>query len=124
MQKNSLMNLQDVCGSDSNCNNSCWFIICVWLIESSISVYFHLFSLLKCFAFPSCIGFDLQVPIDSMQGLDLGGQVGHGGYGTLGTDMDLDSPPDINFDTLEPMLPSPPQDADATQMAAWYDTDV
>jgi len=68
-------------------------------------------------------GFDLQVPIDSMQGLDLGGQV-HGGYGTLGTDMDLDSPPDLNFDTLEPMLPSPPQDADAAQMAAWYDTDL
>lgn len=80
-------------------------------------------SLLNYCSFLS-IGFDLQVPIDSMQGLDLGGQVGHGGYGTLGTDMDLDSPPDINFDTLEPMLPSPPQDADATQMAAWYDTDV
>ncbi|GIY18985.1 catenin beta [Caerostris extrusa] len=67
-------------------------------------------------------GFDLQVPIDSMQGLDLGGQVG---YGPLDTDMDLDSPPDLNFDTLEPMLPSPPQNGDASQqMAAWYDTDL
>lgn len=70
-------------------------------------------------------GYDLQVPIDSMQGLDIGGQVGHTGYGPLDTDMDLDSPPDLNFDTLEPMLPSPPQNDDATQqMAAWYDTDL
>ncbi|CAL1291295.1 unnamed protein product [Larinioides sclopetarius] len=67
-------------------------------------------------------GYDLQVPIDSMQGLDLGGQVG---YGPLDADMDLDSPPDLNFDTLEPMLPSPPPNGDTTQqMAAWYDTDL
>lgn len=59
-----------------------------------------------------------------MQGLDLGGQ-GHSNYMTLNADMDLDSPPDLNFDTLEPMLPSPPPNGDATQqMAAWYDTDL
>lgn len=71
------------------------------------------------------IDYDLRVPFDSMQGLDIGGQVGHAGYGPLDTDMDLDSPHNLNFNSLEPMLPFSPQNAEATQqMAAWYDTDL
>lgn len=72
-------------------------------------------------------GYDLQVPIDSMQGLDLGGHPGGGtaAYSPLDSAMDLDGPPDLNFDTLEPILPPPPQqDGDTNQMAAWYDTDL
>ncbi|XP_076351085.1 armadillo segment polarity protein-like isoform X4 [Tachypleus tridentatus] len=71
-------------------------------------------------------GFDTQVPIDSMQGLDLGGPQGGGtGYAPMGTEMDLGSPGDLNFDTLEPTLPHPSSQQDASgQLTAWYDTDL
>ncbi|XP_022248931.1 catenin beta-like [Limulus polyphemus] len=71
-------------------------------------------------------GFDSQVPIDSMQGLDLGGPHGGGtGYAPMDTDMDLGSPGDLNFDTLESTLPHPPSQQDGSaQLTAWYDTDL
>ena len=50
------------------------------------------------------IGYD-QIPIDSMEGLDLD------------SPMDL-GPEDLDFGTL----PDPPQDN--SQVAAWYDTDL
>ncbi|RXG72511.1 Armadillo segment polarity protein [Armadillidium vulgare] len=67
-------------------------------------------------------GFD-HVPVDSMQGLDIGSQ--HGGPGSNYGPIDqLDIPPghhpDLTYDQQVP--PQPPRDNN--QMAAWYDTDL
>lgn len=72
---------------------------------------------LKCiFLF---VGYD-QVPVDSMQGLDIGSHHGGSTYGPMDA-MDVGGPgSDLNFD-LDP-LPQPPQDNN--QVAAWYDTDL
>ncbi|KAE8573655.1 armadillo segment polarity protein isoform X1 [Halyomorpha halys] len=59
-------------------------------------------------------GYD-QIPVDSMQGLDLGSQH-DSNYGP----MDV-GPGDLDFDALDE-LPQPPQDNN--QVAAWYDTDL
>nr|CAD7195640.1 unnamed protein product [Timema douglasi]CAD7447260.1 unnamed protein product [Timema bartmani]CAD7461898.1 unnamed protein product [Timema tahoe] len=69
-------------------------------------------------------GYD-QIPIDSMQGLEIGSHHGGGGsnYGPMDT-MDVVGGPDsttLNFDHLDE-LPQPPQDNN--QVAAWYDTDL
>ncbi|CAN8024121.1 unnamed protein product [Ixodes persulcatus] len=69
-------------------------------------------------------GYDSQVPIDSMQGLDLGPSQGGHSYTPMDTDMDLDAPGDLNFDPLDPSLPSPAQQDSSGQLAAWYDTDL
>lgn len=61
-------------------------------------------------------GYD-QIPIDSMQGLEIGGG---STYGVMDT-MDVAQDGDLSFDHLEE-LPSPPQDNN--QVAAWYDTDL
>nr|UCC70943.1 armadillo segment polarity protein [Cyrtorhinus lividipennis] len=64
-------------------------------------------------------GYD-QIPVDSMQGLDIGSQH-DSNYGP----MDVTTA-DLGFDALEelpPQLPPhPPQDNN--QVAAWYDTDL
>lgn len=69
-------------------------------------------------------GYD-HVPVDSMQGLDIGSQ--HGGPGSNYGPIDpRDLPPghpghpDLTFDQQAP--PQPPRDNN--QMAAWYDTDL
>uniref|UniRef100_A0A023F5L4 Armadillo segment polarity protein n=2 Tax=Triatoma infestans TaxID=30076 RepID=A0A023F5L4_TRIIF len=59
-------------------------------------------------------GYD-QIPVDSMQGLDIGSQH-DSNYGP----MDV-GPTELDFDTLDE-LPQPPQDNN--QVAAWYDTDL
>jgi len=71
-------------------------------------------------------GYD-QIPIDSMQGLEIGSHHGAGGgggstYGPIDA-MDVGGPDssDLNFDHLDE-LPQPPQDNN--QVAAWYDTDL
>ncbi|XP_015513274.1 armadillo segment polarity protein isoform X2 [Neodiprion pinetum] len=61
-------------------------------------------------------GYD-QIPIDSMQGLEIGGG---STYGAMDT-MDVAQDGDLSFDHLEE-LPAPPQDNN--QVAAWYDTDL
>ncbi|XP_029177909.1 armadillo segment polarity protein isoform X2 [Nylanderia fulva] len=61
-------------------------------------------------------GYD-QIPIDSMQGLEIGGG---STYGAMDT-MDVAHEGDLSFDHLEE-LPPPPQDNN--QVAAWYDTDL
>lgn len=66
------------------------------------------------------------MPVDSMQGLDIGSQ--HGGPGSNYGPIDpRDLPPghpgahpDLTFDQQIP--PQPPRDNN--QMAAWYDTDL
>jgi len=62
-------------------------------------------------------GYD-GVPVDGMQGLDIGSHPGstYGGAGVQEMDM---AGSDINFDTD---MPQPPQDNN--QVAAWYDTDL
>jgi catenin beta 1 len=72
------------------------------------------------------LGYD-QIPIDSMQGLEIGSHHGAGGgggstYGPMDA-MDVGGPDssDLNFDHLDE-LPQPPQDNN--QVAAWYDTDL
>ncbi|XP_037283043.1 armadillo [Rhipicephalus microplus] len=69
-------------------------------------------------------GYDTQVPIDSMQGLDLGPSQGGHNYTPMDTGMDLDAPGDLNFDPLDPSLPAPAQQDSSGQLAAWYDTDL
>lgn len=73
---------------------------------------------------PPSGGYD-HVPVDSMQGLDIGSQ--HGGPGSNYGPIDpRDLPPghpghpDLTFDQQAP--PQPPRDNN--QMAAWYDTDL
>ncbi|XP_012142671.1 armadillo isoform X1 [Megachile rotundata] len=61
-------------------------------------------------------GYD-QIPVDSMQGLEIGGG---STYGAMDT-MDVAHEGDLSFDHLEE-LPAPPQDNN--QVAAWYDTDL
>lgn len=73
-------------------------------------------------------GFDGQVPVDSMQGLDLGSQHGSN-YGQ----MDAMGVPPQGFNNMNNMDNSglqggqrgtPHSHADQTQMAAWFDTDL
>ncbi|XP_014238800.1 armadillo segment polarity protein-like [Trichogramma pretiosum] len=62
-------------------------------------------------------GYD-QIPVDSMQGLEIGGT---STYATMDA-MDVTTPEnDLNFDHLDE-LPPPPQDN--TAPAPWYDTDL
>ncbi|CAK9812313.1 Armadillo segment polarity protein [Anthophora plagiata] len=61
-------------------------------------------------------GYD-QIPVDSMQGLEIGGG---STYGAMDT-MDVAHEGDLSFNHLEE-LPAPPQDNN--QVAAWYDTDL
>lgn len=69
-------------------------------------------------------GYDSQLPIDSMQGLDIGSQHGSN-YGPLDNIPDLGpqshSGPDLNFENIESTLPPPPQH-DGSH--SWYDTDL
>ncbi|KAK0178919.1 hypothetical protein PV327_007758 [Microctonus hyperodae] len=58
-----------------------------------------------------------QIPIDSMQGLEIGGG---STYGAMDA-MDVAHEGDLSFDHLDE-LPAPPQDNN--QVAAWYDTDL
>ncbi|XP_059617154.1 armadillo segment polarity protein isoform X1 [Phlebotomus argentipes] len=71
-------------------------------------------------------GYD-TLPIDSMQGLEIGGGIGPPGANpTSPYCMDMDvgemGAGELSFEHLEAM-PSPPQAAD-NQAAAWYDTDL
>lgn len=67
-------------------------------------------------------GYEPQLPIDSMQGLDIGSQHGSN-YGPLDNIPDLGpqshSGPDLNFENIESTLP-PQHDAGHS----WYDTDL
>ncbi|CAC5365979.1 CTNNB1 [Mytilus coruscus] len=67
-------------------------------------------------------GYDPQLPIDSMQGLDIGSQHGSN-YGPLDNIPDLGpqshSGPDLNFENIESTLP-PQHDGSHS----WYDTDL
>nr|ADI48180.1 beta-catenin [Crepidula fornicata] len=65
-------------------------------------------------------GYD-PVPVDSLQGLDLGGGAG-GGYGShLGNLPDLGPGSDLNFDSIDPNLGAPPGDGGPS---IWFDTDL
>jgi len=71
-------------------------------------------------------GYD-TLPIDSMQGLEIGGSgPGGGGAPTSPYTMDMDvgdmDAGELTFDHLDHSMPSPPQDNN--QVAAWYDTDL
>ena len=59
-------------------------------------------------------GYD-QVPVESMQGLDIGCHQGVGGGSTYGNMTNMD------FEQADE-LPQPPQDNNT--LAAWYDTDL
>ena len=63
-------------------------------------------------------GYD-GVPVDGMQGLDLGSHHGGSTYGTNEGSNNVHGGDNLNFD---PDVPSPPQDNN--QVAAWYDTDL
>lgn len=64
-------------------------------------------------------GYD-QLPINSMQGLDLGGP-GAGHYGSHMDNLDLGpNPTDLNFD-LDPSMGHPPGDNGPSM---WFDTDL
>ncbi|XP_034239468.1 armadillo segment polarity protein isoform X1 [Thrips palmi] len=70
-------------------------------------------------------GYD-AIPIESLQGLDIGSHHGAGGsgstYGPMDDAMDVgQNSADLDFDHLDE-LPQPPQDNN--QVAAWYDTDL
>lgn len=70
-------------------------------------------------------GFD-QVPVDSMQGLEIGSHHGSN-YGPMDTTMpELGPNANIDFQSLDNsgMHPAPPHGADQNQMAAWFDTDL
>ncbi|TGZ57934.1 Armadillo segment polarity protein [Temnothorax longispinosus] len=60
-------------------------------------------------------GYD-QIPVDSMQGLEIGGGSTYGAMDTMDVAHD-----GMSFEHLEE-LPAPPQDNN--QVAAWYDTDL
>lgn len=70
-------------------------------------------------------GYDPQVPIDSMQGLDIGSQ--HGSqYGPMDNLPDLGHPQqsgDLNFENLESSLP-PQHDGNQPGSMSWFDTDL
>lgn len=67
-------------------------------------------------------GYGEQVPIDSMQGLDIGSQHGGSAYGGPMDNLpDLASPGDLKFDYLEPAIGHPPGGDNPN---LWYDTDV
>uniref|UniRef100_A0A646QDI6 Armadillo segment polarity protein n=1 Tax=Hemiscolopendra marginata TaxID=943146 RepID=A0A646QDI6_9MYRI len=68
---------------------------------------------------PYSQGYD-QVPIDSMQGLEIGSHHGSN-YGPIDP-MDIGTSPDLNFENLEPLPPS--ENPPPAQLAAWYDTDL
>ena len=73
-------------------------------------VLFHLF-----------LGYDSQVPIDSMQGLDLGSQ--HGSqYGPM-DNLEIGPHGDLNFGSLDTSMP-PQQGGDNQGMTQWFDTDL
>lgn len=66
-------------------------------------------------------GYDSQVPIDSMQGLDIGSQ--HGSqYGPM-DNLEIGPHGDLNFGSLESSLP-PQQGGDNPGMTQWFDTDL
>lgn len=70
------------------------------------------------FSFPTnIIGYD-TLPIDSLQGLEIGGG---GGCPTSPYAMDMDVG-EIGASELLEAMPSPPHDN--SQVAAWYDTDL
>ncbi|GAB1599101.1 catenin beta-like [Argonauta hians] len=64
-----------------------------------------------------------QVPVDSMQGLEIGSHQGSG-YGPMDNLPDLGPPPadDLNFENLDTGLPA--HTGDNNQGMAWYDTDL
>lgn len=62
-----------------------------------------------------------QVPVNSMQGLDLGGGAA-GGYGSHMENLpDLGPGSDLNFDSIDPNMGGPPGD---NGPAMWFDTDL
>lgn len=82
----------------------------------------YLFVLNSLYSFA---GYD-AIPIESLQGLDIGSHHGAGGsgstYGPMDDAMDVgQNSADLDFDHLDE-LPQPPQDNN--QVAAWYDTDL
>ena len=67
------------------------------------------------------LGYDSQVPIDSMQGLDLGSQ--HGSqYGPM-DNLEIGPHGDLNFGSLDTSMP-PQQGGDNQGMTQWFDTDL
>ncbi|KAK7112802.1 catenin beta-like [Littorina saxatilis] len=66
-------------------------------------------------------GYD-QVPVNSMQGLDLGGPGAGGGYGSHMDNLpDLGPTSDLNFDNIGPDMGPPPGDQGPSM---WFDTDL
>ena len=71
------------------------------------------------------IGFDGSLPIDSMQGLEIGSQHGSN-YGPM-DHMDMSGAPPPHFEGMDNSGMAPPpnqQNQDQNQMAAWFDTDL
>lgn len=70
-----------------------------------------------------CPGYEHQIPIDSMQGLDIGSQ-GGSQYGGMENLPDLGpnaQSGDLNFENLESSLP---QQSGNNQGMPWFDTDL
>jgi len=67
----------------------------------------------------------LQVPVDSMQGLEIGSHHGSNVWRTVWTCQTL-AQADMNFDGMDNtgMRPAPAEHQDQSQMAAWFDTDL
>lgn len=67
---------------------------------------------------------DPQVPVDSMQGLEIGSHHGSNYGGPM--DMPDLGPTDLHFDGMDNtgMRPAPTEHPDQSQMAAWFDTDL
>lgn len=66
-------------------------------------------------------GYD-QVPVNSMQGLDLGGPGAAGGYsGHMDNLPDLGPASDLNFDSIDPNMSGAHGDG---APAMWFDTDL
>lgn len=88
-----------------------------------ISPYFNFWvkELFKLWIF--CAGYEHQIPIDSMQGLDIGSQ-GGSQYGGMENLPDLGpnaQSGDLNFENLESSLP---QQSSNSQAMPWFDTDL
>lgn len=95
----------------------CSIIFCINVITASaISYILSFFLKYTKYIFSRITGYD-QIPVDSMQGLEIGGG---STYGAMDT-MDVAHEGDLNFNHLGE-LPAPP--GGNNQVAAWYDTDL
>ena len=69
-------------------------------------------------------GYEAQLPIDSMQGLDIGSQHGGNQYGQM-DNLDLGPHGDLSFGNLDNSGMQPQQGGDNSGLPQqWFDTDL